>query len=188
MTRWILIATLLCGVSLVTAQDESAEEKLRRQVSEKLAKPFAQKVNWERSLKAATKRAKEEGKPVLGYFTMTDKPSPPSGRVEDEAFGEDWFGELSSRFVPYLNLTTGLPDEPDHGMFDRKGGRLKPYIIFMNSRGVTLFQVFPFRGGLENFKSRLSVDVDDACGIVTARDRLAKTKRDKEARSRLVRI
>ena len=171
---------LSCVVLFVASNTWGQEDRLRKQYDEKLAKEFATRIPWQRSLKDAVKLAKEEGKPIFAYFTCTDTPSPPSGRIEDGPFVAEWFLELSKDFVPYMHITSGLRDEPDRGMFSRKGGRMKPYLLLLDAKGVTFFEVKPFFKRLDSFPERFPVDVADANMLVSAQ--LAKKSAKVKAR------
>lgn len=51
---------------------------------------------------------------------------------------EDWWVELSRDFVPYLNVSAGLPDAPDQELLRAMGGRAFPTFIVLDDRGQSI--------------------------------------------------
>ena len=64
------LALLLLG-GTAEAQNSDA---LKRKYESKLTEAFVGKINWAHSLEEAKKRARAEGKPILGYFTRSYSP------------------------------------------------------------------------------------------------------------------
>ncbi|MGA1202465.1 MAG: hypothetical protein ACYTGJ_04960 [Planctomycetota bacterium] len=64
---------LLLAASLPCAAQGDASG-LRAKYDAKLAEPFAKAVDWALSLEDAKRRAREENKPILGYFTRSYSP------------------------------------------------------------------------------------------------------------------
>ena len=56
------------------AAEAQNSEALKRKYESKLAEAFVGKVKWAHSLEEAKKRARAEGKPILGYFTRSYSP------------------------------------------------------------------------------------------------------------------
>lgn len=71
-----LALALMCGLLTTAAHAQERPQRPRvpseqEKLDAKLASPFLKKVWWELDWDAARKRAKSEGKLILGYFTTS---------------------------------------------------------------------------------------------------------------------
>ncbi len=70
-----IFALLLIGqLALCSAVEAQGRGSLRAKFDQKMKKPFVSKVPWALSLEEARKRAAEQKKPILGYFTRSYSP------------------------------------------------------------------------------------------------------------------
>jgi hypothetical protein len=138
-TLFALLAVLAAFPSFSYGQGETPDPaQLTADYKKKLEKDFFKAVPWVQTFDAACVQAKKEDKLVLGYFSRSYAPCPPCNLLEGEALVAPWFQEAAKSFIPYLNITTLLPDTPDQDLLEKKGGDGFPYVIFMDSAGAVL--------------------------------------------------
>lgn len=66
---------LFLAVTLPTlaAQEQASQDELRQRYEQKIASPFAQKIDWMFEL-AAARKASEDGKRIFAYFSRSYTP------------------------------------------------------------------------------------------------------------------
>lgn len=127
-----------CCVSAVRAQrwTPPSVEYLRAAYERKLAKPFATKLPWLRTIreaKVAIRRARPFG---IAYVTPCYCACPVSDALEDGPLVSDWWLRRARAFPLYLNVEARLDDVPDQRFLSTQDGYYSfPWLFFIDEWG-----------------------------------------------------
>ncbi len=111
-------------------------EQRRAAYARKLAKPFATKLPWLRTIDEATvaiRRAKRFG---IAYVTPCYCACPVSEALEDGPLVSEWWLRRARDFPLYLNIEARLPDLPDQRFLSTQDGYYSfPWFFFIDEWG-----------------------------------------------------
>ncbi len=133
-----LLCLLVCGAGLTLSAQEQTSRAREARYQEILDEAFVSRTPWIRDWKEAQELAATKDQLILAYFTGSE-PAPSACReLQAGPLVSEWWVELSARFVPYLNIATGLADTPDPGVLAQKGAGEIPHLVFLDSSGAVL--------------------------------------------------
>jgi hypothetical protein len=155
---------VLTGIAAAQSPEDAARERqavqLRERRDKKLEQPFVSNVPWVRDFDQAVRKAREERKPILAYFTISLAPSRECEALEETVLASAEFRELAAAVVPYLNLRTGLKeDDREAGLIFRKGGRDRPYFAFLDDEGGFIVEHPPRTASVPALRKMLDTQV-----------------------------
>lgn len=147
----------------VGKEPDKSRVKAEAAYEAKISRPFRRAIEWQTELATAKNQAEERGQPIVGYFTVSSKPSRLSDECERGPLVASWWVEASPSFVAYLNIESGIPDHPDQGLYLERKLAGWPRFLFMEPTGNTLFRTPP-----PESQAQLALALDDARRMMAA--------------------
>ena len=178
-----LLAFALVAVGPLPVEAQRNVKELKNNLEKLKGRKFMTLIEWNESFRDSLKAAKKKKLPVLAYFTRCDQAWPPCQDYESDDgghFTSDWWIQASERFVPYINIQSGLnlPEERLKAKILGKDTFL-PYIVLMDASGKEI----------ERFRMQGADDLEEYLGrteeLLGARQAVKENRGDKVAKARL---
>ena len=128
--RFFVLAAL---AALLPAQDDQKELAQLRQ--KKLQAEFLTKAPWLLDFDKAQAAAKQDGKPIFGYFTRSYAPCPFCTAVEMGELVSQGFVDFAKGVVLFCHVTSEVAGEKYPDLLVQRGGRAFPYFAVMDAQG-----------------------------------------------------
>lgn len=173
------IALLCLAFAAGTAPAQIDVALLKERLDRKLAKKFVQNAPWRQQFDAALADARRDDKLVFGYFTRSYAAWGPCEIVEDGLLSSSEFHEFATReVVPFLHVTTNLPDRAHDDLLRTLGGDGFPTLMFLDADG----KVLHVQGAFEDHRTVAALRdslraLDVIAGAAVAPERVSAAER-----------